>query len=227
MTKAEYIEKVKVKLDEISPFVEPTTFLAAGGDTSYDNVKPIIMYITNELPNAVKFCLSSLPYSILSKDITQSSNLMFTLSADRVGKVASTTNFDLSTKRLVRVNVPNYWKKDVVSFITSEDVEYLIQQNAHTRGKIYKPVVAYVPERNELELYSFPHELAGENATPPTTQWAVNVWSIDLTTLAQDVLSSIEDFIILKCAQLVFDVLGNTNGSTAMQQEYQRKLESI
>ena len=49
MTRAQLIEAVKVKLEEISPFDEPETFLAANGDSSYENVKPILSYIEQKV----------------------------------------------------------------------------------------------------------------------------------------------------------------------------------
>lgn len=222
MTIKEYIEKVKVKLDEFSPFEEPTSFIAAGGDVDYNNVKPVIAYIENELPNAVRYCLSILPQSLLSKDINKVS-ATFSLN-DRVGVVTSDV-LDLSTQRFIRLRVPSYWKRDVTTFYKSEDVEYLIQQNEHTRGGVSKPVVVYVAETNELELYSFPYVLEGESSGD--TQWAVDIWCIDTSKSADQVMSSIEDFIVLKCAQLVADILGNANASTALENEFKRKESAL
>lgn len=221
MTEREYIEKVKVKLDEFSPFDEPSSFIAANGEDTM-KVKPIVAYIENELQNAVHYCLSFLPQSILSKDITKSET-SFSLNG-RVGVVASTENIDWYAKRLIRVQVPNYWKRDVTAFMKSEDSGYLLQQNEHTRGGDNKPVVVYVAEKNELELYSFPKKLEGEGED---TDWTVNIWYIDTLKTADEVASNIEDFIIIKCAQLVADILGNTNAATALDKEYQRKVAAL
>lgn len=224
MTEAEYIEKVKVKLDEVSPFNEPSTFIASGGDASYDDVKPIIAYITSELPNAVKFCLSSLPYSILAKDIDNKVK-KFTLT-NRVGLLPSDESCDFSVMRLVRVSVSDYWDRDVTSFITSEDAAYLVQQNKNTRAKLSKPVVAYSAEHNRLELYSFPLPLLGE-VDGTSRAWDAIVCAIDTSKSADQVLSPIEDFIVIKCAQQVLDILGNSNGASLMEKEYQRKLSAL
>jgi hypothetical protein len=222
MTIAEYIEKVKSKLDEFSPFEEPTSFIAADGDADYAKVKPLVAYIENELPNAVRYCLSILPQSLLTKDIEKTETL-FSLKG-RVGVIYS-EDLTLSTQRFVRVQVPNYWRRDVTAFIKSEDVEYLLQQNEHTRGGVSKPVVVYVAERDILELYSFPNKLEGEGID--TDEWDAIIWSVDTHKTADMVKSSIEDFIVIKCAQLVADILGNTNASTAMDNEFQRKVTAL
>ena len=205
-----YIEKVKVKLDEFSPFEEPSSFIAADGDTAYDKVKPVVAYINEELDNAVRFCLNSLPLSLLSADV-EKENEVITIE-DGVGVVGTS----YANKRLVRVKASD-WDRDVTHFFTSEDAEYLLQQNKHTRSGVAKPSVFYIPEEETLELYSFPK---GSNTT------GVNVWSIDTTIKAEEVLSEISDYIVLKCAQLVFNILGNANGATMMENEFTRKLNA-
>lgn len=217
MTISDYIERVRAKLDEFSPFVEPTTFVAAGGDPSYNDVKPIVAYIERELPNAVKYCLSTLPSKLLSKDIVIDS-LYFTIS-NEVGFAPSVTTCDLSNRRLIRAQVAGYWERDVTSFISTESPLYLLQQNKHTRGKVAKPVVVYSPETNGLELYSFPYPYAGSST--------IDLWSVDTSKSADLVISNIEDFIIIRCAQLVLDILGNANGAAIMEKEYIRKVEAL
>jgi hypothetical protein len=223
MTIAEYIEGVKAKLDEFSPFEEPMSFIAVG-DADAAKVKPVVAYIEQELPNAVRYCLSILPQSLLSKDIEKNA-ASFTLNSDRVGVVESSEELDLSAQRLIRVRVPNYWKRDVTAFLKSEDAEYLIQQNANTRAGAYKPQVVYVAEDNALELYSFPYKLDGESAVD--AEWDVDIWSINVEKSADGILSNVHDFVIIKCAQLVMDILGNANGSQSLDKEFQRKIEAL
>ena len=211
MTRAEYIDRVKVKLDEFSPFEEPSSFIAADGDADYDRVKPVIEYIDKELDNATNYCLRVLPLRVLSSDANIETEQL-TIN-NGVGIVTAS----YSNKRLCRVIVAD-WKRDVTHFYTSEDVEYLLQQNEYTRSGIAKPSVFYVPELDCLELYSFPST---------STTNSVDIWSIDLNTKPESVASYIADFIIIKCAQLVYSILGNTNGAAAMESEFARKLEAL
>ena len=57
MTREEYIEAVKVKLEEVSPFDEPNSFIAADNDPAYKEVKPIISYIEKTLDAAAHNCM--------------------------------------------------------------------------------------------------------------------------------------------------------------------------
>lgn len=209
MTKKEYIEKVKVKLDEVSPFEEPLTFIAADGDSSYDKVKPITKYIEEELDNAARYCLSVLPLSLLTNDIK--SGVASLTITNGVGAALCRSNM-----RLCRVKAAD-WERDVTHFFTSEDAEYLVQQNKHTRSGVAKPSVFFIPERDEIELYSFPINSQTDSVT---------IWSIDTYTKAENVVSNISDFIVLKCAQLVLDILGNTN-SALMEKEFERKVSAL
>ena len=70
MTRAQYIEAVLVKLEEINPFAEPDTFIAAEGDSAYANaVKPSKSYVDKSLDEAAHNCLRSLPLSLLHEDV--------------------------------------------------------------------------------------------------------------------------------------------------------------
>jgi hypothetical protein len=209
MTRQEYINKVKVKLDEVSPFDEPLTFIAADGDSSYDKVKPIVNYIDELLDNATQFCLRVLPLSLLSADVEKKEEELTV--SNKIGEIKG-----YADRRLCRVRVAD-WKRDVTHFFTSEDANYLIQQNEHTRSGIAKPSVFYVAEEDHLELYSFSYE---------TTTNSALVWSIDTLKRTEDVESNISDFIALKCAQLVLDVLGSTN-SAIMEKEFERKVNAV
>ena len=156
MTRAELISRVQTKLDEKSPFDEPRSLIAAAGDSSYDKVKPITMYIDDLLDEAANDCLRMLPLSLVGKDVQKLSLLGPSAPAADAAKQVVVTDgvgvFPLSANgithyvRLLRVRADG-WKKEVTSFITSADSYYLVQQNPSTRGKLYKPVVAWVPEK--------------------------------------------------------------------------------
>ena len=69
MTRDQLIDRVLTKLDEKSPFDEPQSFIAAEGDSSYDKVKPIKVYVDDLLDEAANDCLRMLPLSLVRNDI--------------------------------------------------------------------------------------------------------------------------------------------------------------
>lgn len=219
MNKDDLIARVKVKLDEVSPFEEPTNFIAAGGDASYNNVKPILAYIEQELPNALKYCLQVLPTKSLVRDIdAYTCDLTIT---KKVGFMKSSESIDFSKLRLVRLQVPNLWKRDATYFITSEDAAYLLQQSPYIRGGESKPMVAYNTASNSLELYSFP-----SNKEDESIKEGVTLWSIDTTKDIADVSSPIEDLVAVKCAQLVLDIIGDAKAQS-MGKEFERLVVAL
>ena len=57
MTLQEYINKVKIKIDEVSPFNEPDEFIVSNQDGSYKDVKPIIPYIKDNSRHYIRFTM--------------------------------------------------------------------------------------------------------------------------------------------------------------------------
>lgn len=220
MTREEYIKKVKVLLDEVSPFDEPANFIAANGDTDYEEVKPIVSYIDGCLDKAAQFCLNNLPLSLLSQDITKSS---YKAKIDRkcVGHIGSIYDY----LRLVRLHDDaEILERDVTYFISMYEPSYLLQQNMHTRGGVCKPIVAYSPDTAELEIYSYPRSCRCEerNYTMPIT-----LYYIDCHISAEQVLSPIEDYIALMCASYVEEIIGDVNAAANFQQEYEKLKATI
>ena len=221
MTRDELTALVKVKLEEISPFEEPTSFIVAAGDPDYDKVKPILSYIEKTLDHAAVFCLTNLPTSLLAKDIEQI-NLSASVDNRGVGHAAHT-----EYSRLVRLKAES-WLRECTTFITTESPMYSLQQNWHTRGGIAKPVVVFNPEYGELSLFSFPHSYYNQENVP------VSLWHIplyDTTTgverTAESVLSPIHDYIALACASQVLDIMEEPQRAALLRQQYNIKLESI
>lgn len=215
MTRAQYISAVKAKLEEISPFGEPASFIAAD-DSEKDVIKPIQSYIESELERAARYCLLTLPLSLLALDVTK---LSTTASVDDkgVGIVSNKSKY----LRLVRVHDDGgVWKRDVTAFMASTNPLYLLQQNIFTRGGIAKPVVVYNPEEKQIELYSFPKELRGEEES-------VTLYYIDADVVAESVQSGISEYIILVCAMYVAEILQDANRATALQDEFQQKVAAI
>ena len=211
MTRDNYILAVKAKLDEISPFDEPQSFIAADGDTDYDEVKPIVSYIDSSLDEAARYCLSDLPLSLLAQDISKDE---IEVSVNKRG-VGTSTISNIDNYRWVRVHDPNeIWERDVTAFYTTSHPMYLLQQNMHTRGGCSKPVVVLAPETNGLELYSFP-------IADTTYTIKVEGYMVDTSTSIESILSSIERFIVLRCASYVEEILGDANAAKIFNDEYE------
>lgn len=215
MTRPDYIQAVKAKLEEISPFDEPASFIAADPDEQ-GKIKPIQSYIDSELDRAARYCLNTLPLSLLSKDVT-SSDKNASVDEGGVGHIGEMSQY----LRLVRVHDNGkVWKRDVTAFMTTSDALYLLQQNVFTRGGVAKPVVVINPEQGELELFSFPPKLGLKTES-------LKVYYIDGSVVAESVKSDISEYIILVCAAYVAEILQDTNRATTLRTEFQEKVASI
>ena len=223
-TREEYIEAVKVKLEEISPFDEPENFIADSDGASL-TVKPIKSYIDKSIDEAVKNCLTSLPVTLLHHDIERSIPAM-SISGNGVGSFSISPN-----RRFIRYRHP-VLKRDITAFITPEDSLYLLQQNEYTRGGLAKPVAVVSSDFNsntagKMEIYSFPSSM--ETIALPDLQSIL--LSIDTSKLAgsdkqNHVMSPIDDYIVLECAALVYDILGDVNNASTCRNQYQMKLQA-
>lgn len=211
MTREEYIEAVKVKLEEVSPFDEPNSFIAAAGDPDYKEVKPIVSYIEKTLDEAVHNCLQALPLTLLHADIV-SSKPKLTIADDGVATFAIQPN-----TRFVRFRHPDL-RRDITAFITSEDPIYLLQQNKYTRGGLSKPIAVVSNNEGRMEIYTL---------LPKSPTDKCVLLSIETGKIAENVLSPIEDYIVLECAAMVSDIMSNTVAAQTLRQEQQTKVQAI
>lgn len=211
MTREEYIEAVKVKLEEVSPFDEPNSFIAAAGDPNYKEVKPIISYIEKTLDEAAHNCLQALPLTLLHADIVRSEPTL-TIADDGVATFPIQPN-----TRFVRFRHPDL-RRDITAFITSEDPIYLLQQNKYTRGGQSKPIAVVSSDTGKMEIYTLLPK-------SPTNEGVL--LSIDIGKIAENVLSPIEDYIVLECAAMVSDILSDTVAAQTLRQEQQTKVQAV
>lgn len=218
MKKDDIVAKVKAKLEEISPFSDPSSLQVLGEGES-DVVKPILSYIEESIDEAVRDCLNNLPTSLLSADIEEDQNCL-SIDRDGIGHIG----FE-DYQRMVRVHC-HVWDRDVTSFITSSDPLYLLQQNKYTRGKCAKPVVAYVPEKQELELYSLPPLMRPKDCCDKAGVHS-KLFYIDCNKKIEKVHSKIEDYVVLRCAAIVMEILGEGEKAGVMTTEYNNKLNDI
>ncbi len=229
MTRNEYIEAVKVKLEEISPFDEPATFIAAG-DSEIDSIKPIVSYIDKTLDEATKNCLLALPLSLLHPDIEAvpklkgggEDDLTIAVDSQGVGRCKPVQNF-----RFVRFHHDSLGR-DITAFITSEDPLYLLQQNPYTRGGTTKPVAVWNAALDEMEIYSFPPSLYSTTQTDAVLLGIrTNKKPNSDATGNEIVHSPIDEYIVLECAAMVADIIGDTNTAAMMRSQQQQKLASV
>ena len=211
MTREEYIEAVKVKLEEVSPFDEPNSFIAADNEPDYKEVKPIISYIEKTLDEAAHNCLQALPLTLLHADIVHSEPTL-TIADDGVATFTIQPN-----TRFVRFRHPDL-RRDITAFITSEDPIYLLQQNKYTRGGQSKPIAVVSSDEGKMEIYT----LLPESQTDKGV-----LLSIETDKIAENVLSPIEDYIVLECAAMASDIMSDTAAAQTLRQEQQTKVQAI
>ena len=230
-TREEYIEAVKVKIEEISPFKEPDHFIDGTSDPDFDCVKPIVSYIEKNLDEAAQNCLRSLPLSLLHADIERKTD-GFSVDVNGVGFITGIH----ANYRYVRFRHAAL-KRDITAFITSEDPLYLVQQNEHVRGGLAKPVAvlaSYAETGNyygQIEIYSFKPKMAEAfDPSEVSTDFVLLYINTEKTAgrdTAHPVQSPIEDLIVLECAKMVFAILGNFDGAKVCENEQAEKIQAI
>lgn len=230
MTRQEYIDAVKVKLEEISPFNEPDHFIAAAGDSNYTKVKPIVSYIERTLDEAAHNMLRSLPLTLLHADIEITTPNM-NIDSLGVGFIRVSPQ-----QRFVRLHHPAL-QRDITAFITTEDPLYLLQQNRYTRGGTAKPVAVFASNvvtgltgnTGQLEIYSFPSDMETTQgqADGNAVLYLINTEKHPESDHTNRVLSPIEEYVVLECAAMVADIMENAAAAQACRAEQQRKIQSL
>jgi hypothetical protein len=216
LTRQQLIDYVRTKLDEHSPFDEPQSFIAAAGDPDYDKVKPIVKYIDDLLNEAANDCLRMLPLTLVGADVQKLICPEISIDDDEVVRIKLSTQ-NLLNARFTRVKA-TLWKKEVTSFITSSNPMYLLQQDEDARGKLCKPIVAIVPEKDCLELYSFPG-MAGKTTN-------TDVFYISCNKEAENIVSDIDELVAIRCAELLCNVFGSQSAQV-FQKEFAEKNNSV
>lgn len=216
LTRQQLIDYVRTKLDEHSPFDEPQSFIAAAGDPDYDKVKPIVKYIDDLLNEVANDCLRMLPLTLVGADVQKLICPEISIDDDEVVRIKLSTQ-NLLNARFTRVKA-TLWKKEVTSFITSSNPMYLLQQDEDARGKLCKPIVAIVPEKDCLELYSFPG-MAGKTTN-------TDVFYISCNKEAENIVSDIDELVAIRCAELLCNVFGSQSAQV-FQKEFAEKNNSV
>jgi hypothetical protein len=142
MKREDVIKKVKVKLEEFSPFDEPKSLVAIADS----NVKPINSYIDETLDTAYDNVLLLVPLHLVKENTTDIASSKVDVK-NRVGYMDVPDDY-------LRLHSVMYdkWQRMVNKAIYPDQAEYALQRNQYTRGGFAKPVVAI--NNNKFELYS-------------------------------------------------------------------------
>lgn len=149
MTKIEIIERVKVLMEEVSPFDDGLQVLNS-------EVQPIQSYIEKSIQPALEQLLLFCPLHLTT--------------AINLPAMTSTVS---GTRKIGYINIPSDflrihtikmsgWERAVHRAISTENPEYRLQQNPYTRGGSSKPIVA---KNEKLEIYTFKEGETVEKAT--------------------------------------------------------------
>lgn len=149
MTKNGIIKRVKVLMEELTPFDDGLIVLNS-------DVKPIESYIEEAIQPALDQLLIFCPLHL-----TTAANLPTMTSVvsgtRKIGYITIPDDF----LRIHTIKINN-WEKAVHRAISVENPEYALQQNPFTRGGSAKPVVA---KADKLELYTLKEGDTVEKAT--------------------------------------------------------------
>lgn len=209
MTREELINKVVVKLEEVSPFEHDEDLLAISY-TPESNVKPIRTYIDQTLDEACNDVLSIIPLHLIRPtDFLQKA------------KIVASENYVVLPYDFLRLYAFRFseWEREVCIPITTTNPQYKFQWNIYTCGKPTKPVCALnTNARGEkiLEYWSL------RNPQSPNLVKAQYVARFNDMKIQED----ISDLYALMTASKVLDILGDINGSKVLIQEFENSVKS-
>jgi hypothetical protein len=192
MTREELVHRVKVKLEELSPYGYEAPLIAIQEDSEITEninkeIKPIISYISECLEESCNAILMALPLHLINyKEVSYESYI----------KSSFVIKLPQDFLRLHTANCKD-WSRVVTSAITEENPMALYEANIHTMGKPTRPVVLI--RRNGLSREA----LLNTSTNKDFFDYFRYVAKFDDTNI-QD---SLADFFALQCAIDVCSVL--------------------
>jgi len=195
MKRSEIISKVKVRMDELTPFDEGLIIT----DPNSNLIKPIDAYIDEMLDECVVDVFKAFPLYMLD---------VFPMDGTR-------TNHD----GVIHVELPDdfcriamvlfdAWKRPVHYALTSEHPNYIKQFNPYTRGGVTKPVVLIQNDDTgipHIECYSVP-----SGSTDGVVSYVPRVKAEELER------EELIDPLTWLCASKVLAIMGSKEAEIAM-----------
>lgn len=206
MTYNELIDRVKVKMEEYTPFAE-SAMIAAPESMGFD-VKPIVSYIKRTLDESCNEVLMVLPLNLI-----RSSQMVI---IDQIKNADGSGVLGLGDSFLrVHSFKMKDWKKTLHNAEREDGDIAELQENPYTRGKVYKPVLVYhrslsvFPKNKALSYYS-----CETNSTQEIDiAWQVSAFDKD------NIQEDLADFYVLNCAKKVYGIFGMTDKAALMTTE--------
>lgn len=216
MTRSDIIKAVKGRLDEFSPFEEPTSLVAL--PTS--DVKPMDSIIESVLAKAQDSVLMVVPLYLVEEttlDITQEANGHATASGmDVMGRMSGDAQVGVMKmpSDFLRLHTVKFdtWRRVVNKTYNEGNEMYKIQRNPHTRGKNEKPVICTID--GYFEIYSLTFDQG--DGVDHCTKFRYIPRTLDS---AVDFEDSIAPLVILEAARMCLETFGDINGVKALAQE--------
>ena len=198
MIRANIIEAVKVKMEELTPFSQGLVVLSNLG------VNPVTSYIQSTLDEATEAVLMILPLHLLIPKSLRSNGSNLSV-INGLGKMDLPDDF----LRIYAIKL-NSWEREVNKAILTTDPEYKLQSNPYTRGKSTKPVVALNNTNilKYIELYS-----------PNVVSDGVDKDFYIAKELPENLPNSLVKYIVLMTAIKVYDIIERADMAKILTEE--------
>lgn len=213
MTRADLITAVKGRLDEFTPFAEPTSLVAL----STSDVKPMNSIIENILARAADSVLMVVPLYLVQTTLTD-----ITSAVTGATRMTDDTEVGLHTvpSDFLRLHTAKFdtWRRSVNETHKENEEMYRIQRNQYTRGRNEKPCVCINNGKFEIYSLTFP--------TTETTHCEKFTYIPRTSESAATFEDSVAPLIILEAARVCLATFGNTAGVKLMAEEEKTWLQS-
>jgi hypothetical protein len=207
MTYNELIDRVKVKMEEYTPFSE-VAMIAAPEQAGFE-VKPIVSYIDKTLEESANEVLMTLPLNLIrSEEMVIIDQIKH---PDGTGVIGLGDNF---------LRVHSFKMKDwkhTLHYSVQEDSEVAeLQENPYTMGRIHKPVLVY---HRSLDVFPKNKALCYYSCLPNSKQEIEQSWQVSCFD-KYNIQEDLSEFYVLNCAKKVYGIFGLAEKVTLMDNEF-------
>lgn len=209
----ELIDRVKVKMEEYTPFAE-TTALAASESMGFET-KPIVSYIRKTIDEACNEMLMTLPLHLIRSD------KMVIIDQIKYANGSGVLGLGDTFLRVHRFKMQD-WKTTLHHAEQEGSDIAQLQENPYTMGGIYKPVLVYhrsldvFPRNKSLSYYSCPSGSAHEIESA----WQVSRFD------ENNIQGELVEFFTLNCAKKVYDIYGMGDKASLLDGELTKLIEA-